>query len=154
MNGDELKEILARDSYARRTFCGVFPRDVLTLINVDTSKPSTYIVNTDPSYKQGEHWVVVYFNGLGKGEYFDSFGLPPRHVDIERFLNRHTWSYEHNRRTLQNVLSKTCGLYCLYYVIKRSRGESMKRVVSIFHPQRPRANDMKITRLMRRRMIT
>ncbi len=102
MNGNQLKEILARDSYARRTFCGVFPRDELVFISVDTSKPSTYIINTDTSYGRGEHWVVVYFNGLGKGEYFDSFGLPPRHRDIEQFINRYVLGYQYNRRILQN----------------------------------------------------
>ncbi len=127
MNRKQLENILDGDSYARRTFCGVFPRDALAFINVDTSKPSIYIINTDPSYRRGEHWVAIYFNGFGKGEYFDSFGLPPRHGDIERFLYHHVLSYTYNRRVLQNVLSVTCGLYCVYYVMRKSRGESMTK---------------------------
>lgn len=152
MNAAQLTELLSTDSFARRTFCGVYPRDVLSLIAVRTNKPATYVINTGTSRTTGEHWVVVYFNGRGKGEFFDSFGLPPRHVDIERFLTRHTLSYIYNSRILQSVVSNTCGLYCLHYIMKRSRGESMDRIVSIFHPQRPRMNDLKIKRIMARKV--
>ena len=55
---DILKEI-NKDSYARRYFVGVFPRNRLPAIN---TYPASLILNTDPSGRPGEHWVAIYFN--------------------------------------------------------------------------------------------
>ena len=30
--------------------------------------------------KPGEHWIAVYFKNRGRGEYFDSYGLPPTFI--------------------------------------------------------------------------
>lgn len=150
MNGRELSDVLEKDNYAKRVFKGVVPRDKLADLE-PLSPPALYIVNTDPSYRKGEHWVVLYFDGTGKAEYFDSFGLPPRHREMSEFLRRFALTSKHNKKCLQPVLSSTCGLYCLYYALKKSRGYSLPRIVSIFHSQKPRANDMKIKRIFRGR---
>ena len=55
---DILKEI-DKDSYAKRYFIGVYPRNRLPAIK---SYPASLIVNTDPSGKPGEHWLAIYFN--------------------------------------------------------------------------------------------
>ena len=45
--------------------------------------PSAYVINSDPSSKPGEHWVAVYFDKRGRGEYFDSYGLPRTLIDLK-----------------------------------------------------------------------
>ena len=40
------------------------------------SYPSAYVINSETHDQPGEHWVAVYFDQHGRGEYFDSYGLP------------------------------------------------------------------------------
>lgn len=58
-----------------RHFGGVFPYDKLPLI---INKPKSIVINLDPSYKDGSHWVGVNFDKYGRAFYFDSFGRPPQ----------------------------------------------------------------------------
>lgn len=153
MNGRELSDLVENDPYARRTFRGVFPRDHLSSIEVIARRPSAFIINTGESWTSGEHWVALWFDGRGKSGYFDSFGLPPRHEDIEDFLLRHSVGYRHNTRVIQSPTSAVCGLYCAYYVLRKSRGDSLPRIVSIFHPSRQKSNDLKIKLLFRGKMV-
>lgn len=143
MNGRQLTQRLLNDRYTRRTFRGVFPRDRLPL-RVSTRHPSAYVINTDNQDGPGQHWVVVWFDGRGRGEYFDSYGLPPLHDDIESFILRHCRTFRCNQRLLQGVMSFTCWYFCVYHVLKKSRGFSMQRVLAIFHPHKLWANDRKV----------
>ena len=119
MNGGQLTQRLLSDLYARRTFRGVFPRDRL-LLRVNTRYPSAYVINTARHGGPGEHWVVVWLDRGGRGEYVDSYGLPPFHRDIETFLRRHcARGFHFSPRLLQGVLSMTCGPYCVYHVLKK-----------------------------------
>ena len=148
MNTREIGRVLMKDLCARRVFRGVFPRDKLPHY-VDIRRPGAYIINTDHSSGPGEHWVVVWFDGRGKAEYFDSFGLPPLHYEIESFLLRHSQTYMYNKRLLQDLTSSACGLYAMYYVIMKSRGASLAKVVSAFHPHKLRTNDRTVSRRLR-----
>ena len=149
MNGGQLTQHLLSDLYARRTFRGVFPRDRL-LLRVNTRYPSAYVINTARHGGPGEHWVVVWLDRGGRGEYVDSYGLPPFHRDIETFLRRHcARGFHFSPRLLQGVLSMTCGPYCVYYVLTKSRGFSVERVLSIFHPYKLWANDRKVLSIVR-----
>ena len=49
---------------------GVYAIDEMKLIET-VSYPSSFVINLDPSYKPGSHWVAVYFDRNGIGEYFD-----------------------------------------------------------------------------------
>ena len=148
MNGRQLTQRLLNDPYARRTFRGVFPRDRLPL-RVNTRRPSAYVINTDRQEGPGEHWVVVWFDGRGRGEYFDSFGLPAVYRDTEDCTLRHCQSYRYNQRVLQDPLSSTCGLCSMYYVLKKIRGFSVERLLSTFHPHKLWFNDRKVAALLR-----
>ena len=55
-------------------FNGVFAVDQLP----GDPKPGLYIANTDPSYKDGEHWVLLYKCKEGTTEFFDTFGREPK----------------------------------------------------------------------------
>ena len=55
-------------------FKGVFPCDQLPY---DANLPINIIANTDPANLPGEHWICISIKKNGRGQYFDSFGLPP-----------------------------------------------------------------------------
>ena len=149
MNSGQLTQCLLSDLCARCTFRGVFPKDRLPL-RVNTRYPSAYVINTARHGGPGEHWVVVWLDRGGRGEYVDSYGLPPFHRDIETFLRRHcARGFHFSPRLLQGVLSMTCGPYCVYYILTKSRGFSVERVLSIFHPYKLWANDRKVLSIVR-----
>ena len=147
MDTRDISLILSKDTYSRRVFKGVFPRNKLS--DPGSRGPSAYVINTDPDHRPGEHWVGVWFNGKGGAEYFDSLGLPPLHQDIKKFINKNSFAYSRNRRPVQPLLSYTCGLYVIYFILMKSRGATMGRVLAPFHPLRGRANDRYVYRFVR-----
>lgn len=147
MNGWDILNVLTRDPRARHVFRGVYSRDMLDSVAVvHTGQPSAYVVNCDKRNEPGSHWVVCWFDGRGTGEYFDSYGLPPRFSQIERFLKRYCKTYRWNRRLIQSPLNNTCGFYCTYYVKKKARGYTLERLLLPFHPHKLYYNDRKILR--------
>ena len=147
MNTEEIATALKRDLYARRVFGGVYPQDKLPRV---ASYPSAFVINTDRSEGPGEHWVAVWLDGRGKAEYFDSFGLPPSFYEgIEHFILNHSYRYRYNQRLLQDLTSSACGYYVLYFVLKKSRGASLPRLLAPFHPHKLRTNDQKVTSYVR-----
>ena len=54
---NEIDEILRLDSFSKLNFMGVFPRDQLPTIN---KYPASFVFNTDPSNKEGKHWLGFY----------------------------------------------------------------------------------------------
>ena len=146
MMGQEIVDALEKDTLAKRSFRGVFSRDVLDTIEVDTRASNTFIINTAKHDEDGEHWIAVYLQS-GRGEYFDSYGLPILHTEIKQFLRKHCRSIKVNKRILQGVLSNTCGYYAIYYVRRKVRGYSMDRLLIPFHPFKHYVNDRLIVKL-------
>ena len=72
MNSRQLCWILSGDKFTKLSFRGVYAIDEMKLIKT-VSYPSSFVINLDLSYKPGSHWVAVYFDKNGIGEYFDSF---------------------------------------------------------------------------------
>jgi hypothetical protein len=52
----EIDKTLRADLYYKSGFLGVFPRDKIPLIKF---YPACFVLNTDPSYKIGEHWLGI-----------------------------------------------------------------------------------------------
>jgi hypothetical protein len=106
-------------------FQGVYSSDVLP------RTPRLLVCNTDPAWKPGEHWIAIYVDRNGCGEYFDSFGRPPnRH--FERYMNLKCSRWTFNRKQLQSRISSFCGYYCCLFVILRSRGIDMIKISGMF----------------------
>ena len=138
MNSRQVSALLMRDVRARRVFRGVYAHDVLPRYVPDAS---AYIINTDDSRGRGLHWVAVYFDGRGNAEYFDSFGFPPLLQTVVGFLRRNTpGRLLYNDRHLQNFASSACGLYVVYYILRKSRGASLSSVQGAF-PSNNNNND-------------
>lgn len=145
MNNRQIGTVLLKDLRSRRVFRGVYPRNKLPYF-VNTRQPCAFVINTDNSDGPGEHWVAVWFDGRGKAEYFDSFGLPPSfYPDIEKFILRHSYHYRYNQRLIQDLTSSACGYYVLYFILRKSRGISLSRLLSVFHPHKLWANDQRVT---------
>ena len=131
MNTDDIENILCSDIYTRPLFAGCFPSDAIDKLG-QVDHPSAYVFNYDPGHEPGTHWVAIYFSQEGKGEYLDSYGIPPLIPGFYTFLEKNTVSWRFNDRTLQGPHSRVCGHYCVFYMLYRCRGRSMDSVVAMF----------------------
>ena len=78
MNSLQIERLLKSDFETKSVF-----KKVCALGQLEKPTfPSAYVINSDPSTEPGEHWIAVYFDKHGRGEYFDSYGLPPASVDL------------------------------------------------------------------------
>ena len=144
MNTAQIERILRRDPYCKKIFKGVYARDQIKRV----SYPSAYIINSDPSTRPGRHWIAVFFDRRGNGQYFDSYGLPPKVLGFTEFMNRNSKKWIWNRKTLQGLYSAVCGQYCIYFVLLRCRGVSLRSVTSHFSSNFSE-NDRRIARFIR-----
>ena len=73
MNNTEVEEKLFSDHRIRDIVGGVYTSDALP---IHAKKRSLlHIVNTDPSYTPGKHWLVIYIGEDGYVEYFDPLAI-------------------------------------------------------------------------------
>ena len=129
MNELTIKHILANDTRTRDSFRGVYSRNELPITAPTTS---LYICNTDPNHKPGEHWVTIYIDNDRRGEYFDSFGMPPLFDEFVTFLNNNTKSWKHNNRVVQDVYSSACGFHCIFYAVHRCVGFDVGSIANMY----------------------
>jgi hypothetical protein len=131
MNTSQLQCCIGCDPQMAHHIIGVFAADRLP--KALTRYPCGFIANTDDHSQPGTHWCAFYFPAPGVVEYFDSYGERPSRY------NRHFTDYMlrftkvvFNERQLQSDISNVCGLYCLFYLLQRLRGKSLRAIVNIF----------------------
>ena len=129
MNELQIKHILESDARARDAFRGVYARNKLPIRAPTTS---LYVCNTDPNHKPGEHWVTIYINNDRRGEYFDSFGMPPLFDEFVTFLNNNTKSWTHSKIVVQDVYSSVCGYHCIFYAVHRCIGFNVGSIANMY----------------------
>ena len=121
MNTHQLQECMRQDAYMRDTCVGCFALDQLP---TPTKLPFGLIANTEPSQKAGEHWVAVWIDGRGRGEYFDSYGLRAKQ-ELQQQMKKwapNGWRQVINGDPIQEPLSTVCGQHCLWFLYQRARG--------------------------------
>lgn len=98
-----------------KQFKGVYSIDKLPFYILE--KPFGIVVNLDPSWKPGSHWVAIYCPKYGQVIYFDSFGLQPPNqikVFIERNVKYHNILCINS--TFQGDLSIKYGYFCMLFL--------------------------------------
>jgi hypothetical protein len=121
----EIDQFVRGDKSSRGIFQGVSSVDMLP------DKPRLLICNTDSSSKPGSHWIVIFTDSKGGGEYFDSFGRKPTAL-FEDYMNKSCARWIFNTRQLQSIVSSYCGFYCCFYCMFRCRGFDLTRIVKVF----------------------
>ena len=122
-------------------FDGVFPADTL---KKPDKYPSCFIANTDDSTRPGEHWVAFNFPDSETMEYFDSYGYTPY---IYPLFNRYIVNIvkpalvKFNEKSVQSKKSQTCGLHCLFFLIKRQERIPFSMVMDVEYSSNKCLND-------------
>lgn len=127
MNSNDLFQIAHGDSLLSPVFAGVFACDQLPLKR--KRKHKAYIVNIDPKNKPGSHWIAIFFD-KEKCYYFDSYGMKCRNVYILRFIRRNSKVTEYNETVYQSPFSKSCGIFCLYFLTHIVRGKRLNELTN------------------------
>jgi len=103
--------------------------------------PIIVIQNTDRVYEEGSHWVSWFILSKSRAEFYDSFGnqwsyytyieTPTKYISKENCVQ------------IQDNSSNFCGLYCLDFVYKRSKGISFEAILSQY-TKNTKYNDWKV----------
>lgn len=159
MNAEQLESFALNDPFISLYFRGVLPSNWLSKQACTLGGDSSYIANTDPASKPGEHWVAFYFDAkAGRVEVFDSFAVKSLHIYDrtwdkwvrKAFCRSPPPTLLTNNHVIQSDSSDVCGIYCLYYLYERSRGKSFANIVSAFSTRDKQGNDRKIISWWRR----
>ena len=121
----------------------VCPADILPSRIV--SRPSAYIVNSDTHQHPGHHWLAFYFPESGPSEFFDSSGQRP---DFYHESFKNVLQNIFNNKTLQCSYTKSCGLFALFYLWKRSQGHSMSHIVQRIFSNDLLANEQTVAQIL------
>ena len=141
MNTTQLLKCIGEDEKLTSRCSGVFPLD---RIPTPTGRPKCIIINLDPGSKPGSHWVAIYIDREGFGDFFDSYGHPPQKREIRNYLKKYCKDWTFNEKQIQSNFSSACGQYCIYFLYRRVRDVSMRDVVSVFTDDL-RVNDSIVT---------
>ena len=89
-----------------------------------------FIYNLEPSYMSGSHWVATYVKN-GVINYFDSFGLPP-FQEIVNHARKKSLTLLHQNNQIQNLMTTTCGYFCLYFLNEMNKGKTYFDILKVF----------------------
>ena len=129
----------------RGIWSGAQPADFI--VQFPFQGPKFIILNTDESRGRGLHWVAVYVPFSGPLEFFDPLGKSPEtyHAYFRDWLVSSGRSYVRNGRRFQDYGTDTCGEFCVYYGVKRLRGETMREIVQSFNAQHLYFNEILVS---------
>ena len=89
-----------------------------------------FIYNLEPSYMSGSHWVATYVKD-NVINYFDSFGLPP-FQEMVNHARKKNLTLLHQNNQIQNLLTTTCGYFCLYFLNEMNKGKTYFDLLEVF----------------------
>lgn len=78
----------------------------------------------------GSHWVATYVKN-NTINYFDSFGMPPFQEIINHARSKNLTLLPQDNQ-IQNILTTTCGYFCLYFLNEMNKGTSYYDLLGVF----------------------
>lgn len=133
LSSRDLENFIAKDENLLKKVHGIFPVDK---IHCDKPSGKFFIINTDPSYCEGKHWVSIYFPLNSLPEFFDSLGKSPSFYSnyiLEFLIQNSAHGFVYNSKHIQKPFSSSCGLYCLYFIYFRSKNYSYENILKKFN---------------------
>lgn len=91
----------------------------------DPFTPWQCVVNTDPSWLPGQHWILFGSDSPGILNIFDSYGFDIMNFYnnsyIRAFIRNYFSMYEENQVQFQQQTSSVCGHYCIFVAVRRGQ---------------------------------
>ena len=116
-----------------KTFKGVFPIDLIPNLYSKKYRDKTIslVVNLDPHYKSGSHFVAFYKTKTNI-VYFDSFGKDPN-SELDEYLQKFNLPVEISKLKIQSNLSNFCGYFCIGFILSQEIRIDLKFFLQFFH---------------------
>ena len=143
MLSSSINNILKNDVKTGPIFLGVFARDKLPSLK----KNCCLVLNTHTHEKPGEHWLAIYVDENGFGEFFDSFANNPEKFGLSNYMDKNCCFWTFNKQLIQGY-SNFCGYYCVLFLLFRSRNR-VNEFFSYFNYSNE-VNDLKIKNLIKK----
>ncbi|GFR11381.1 uncharacterized protein TNCT_185791 [Trichonephila clavata] len=121
MNSQSLCNLAGCDSILRSKFGGVYASDELPRTFIGYS---CFTVNLDSRAKPGSHWVALAFRN-NTCFYFCSFASVPKKGKILNFIKQNSQKLMWNKCRYQSATSFTCGQFCLHFLYKFVRKQTL-----------------------------
>ena len=130
LSTDELNVFAKNDVVLQHYYTGCYPADVMP---ATIKKRCCWIWNVDEKDKPGTHWIAIVKEDRDIF-FFDSFGKTPeffkRQYWVDNF-HKQGWRVTLiNNVQIQSHVSRTCGVWCLYYL--RSYFQGQKQILESF----------------------
>ena len=90
MNTAQLTECLKKDAIIRQFQPCVISIDQISDV---IYPPAVFIVNSDHSTYPGLHWLAMFFQENGRGEFWDSLGRHPKQYGMENVMLENDFEY-------------------------------------------------------------
>lgn len=74
----------------------------------------------------GSHWVALFIDRARNGSYYDSYGFRPKSFYLIDFIRKHCKTLDYNKKQVQQLSSKVCGLYAATFLIHMLNGHSLE----------------------------
>ena len=131
MNAFQMRRVISQDPILTHCVEGVYAVDSLPL---QLREGHGIIVNSGEWATSGAHWLVLYMDYNGGGEFFDSLAQKPEQCDVRfsEYLTARCNRITYNSVPLQDENSEACGKFCIYYLAHRCRGLDMHDILSHF----------------------
>lgn len=149
MNTLQIDQCLRGNAFTRKIFKGVFAANKIPHQKI--IKPVIYVINTQNSYEQGEHWLGVYITPK-LIELFDSGGRDfKNHKYLQQLKDYHsTKKFVCNKKQIQGFESSLCGEFvCLFSLIK-AKNKPTKKFISYFNCKNLNENDILVLDLFKK----
>ena len=88
----------------------------------------------------GSHWVATYVRDKVIN-YFDSFGMPPFQEMVDHTKEKNL-TLLHQSSQIQNLMSSTCGYFCLYFLNEMHRGNDYFDLLQVFDASDTAKNEL------------
>ena len=146
LNTSQLNQLAFHHPTLAPYFMGTFPCDQLPNLRRYDGESRGLIVNTDPSYMEGRHWLGIWFE-KNKCEVFDSLALKLDLYETTDPLKdwlKHFKYVVHNDMSCQSIYDQSCGGYALMFLVARSQDLSLTDFQKGFYKHNYVLNDQKV----------
>ena len=113
MNSLQFGGLLKKNPQIKKIFKKVCALDEIEL----SSYTSAYVINLILVIKKASTGWLYTLTKTEEENIFDSYGLPPRILDQEDYMNRFLLDWIYNRKTMQSLFSNACRHYCVYFIL-------------------------------------
>lgn len=144
LKASEFQTYFQKIPHVLRLFSGVYAIDELPKI---IPIRHFFICNLSPKHESGSHWITVMRSENNSLDIFNSLGQENLNYILPHFKFRKKYELNYNEDLFQDLSTKTCGFFCIYFAVQRilNYDMSLEHVLEDIFVSDPIKNDELVT---------